>query len=72
MYGAKYREELINQIRALAKDLDEMAPQLVGESEMITDFGIELVFDRDCVPVIKLKRNHLGQHTCGYYFNKEE
>lgn len=57
----EYKELLVKQIQALASDLNDMAPDLVGDSGGITNFEIHLKFPPDgFVPTIELVREHIG------------
>lgn len=61
----RYREELVNNIKSMAKDLDEMAEDLVGTSEFITEFEIRLSFPQGSVgiPTIQLIREYLPRNV---------
>lgn len=63
-YNEKYRELLIAKVRALACDLIELAPELVGKADGISNFEIHLNFPQDGVlPTIEVVREHIGKHT---------
>ena len=61
--GQEYRELLIGKIRAMAKDLDDLAPDLVGDADLITNFEIHLKFPPDGLPTIELVREHIGSRS---------
>jgi hypothetical protein len=56
----KYREELVEQIKDLSVDLNNLASDLVGTSDLITNFEIHLKFSPDSTPTIELVREHLS------------
>lgn len=58
-----YRECLIKRIQALSQDLIKLAPDLVGEADLITSFEIHLKFGHDEVPTITLIREHIGEQA---------
>ena len=57
-----YRKELVATIRDLAEDLIEIAPELVGEADLISHFEIRLEFLQGEAPSIKLIRHHLSKN----------
>lgn len=61
--GQEYRELLVQQLRGLAQDLDNLAPDLVGNAELITNFEIHLKFPPDALPTIELVREHIGPRS---------
>lgn len=62
-YNEKYRELLIAKVRALACDMIDLAPELVGNADGISNFEIHLKFPQDCLPTIEVVREHIGRHT---------
>ena len=63
----EYRQMLVAQIKEMAKDLDEMAEDMVGNTDMITDFSIQLNFKQGYSPTILLVREHIGKHSSSYF-----
>ena len=59
----KYRDLLIKQIKGLAQDLDNLAPDLVGNADLMTNFEIHLKFPPDGLPTIELVREHIGSRS---------
>lgn len=53
-----YRKELCKTIQDLAKDLIELAPDFVGDGDLICNFEIRLKFPLRGVPSIELIREH--------------
>lgn len=70
MSSKEYRELLIYQIKALAYDLDNLAEDLVGEADLITNFEIRLKFFPDSVPTVELVREHIGRQASQVRINK--
>ena len=62
-YSEKYRELLVQQIKALAVDLDNLASDLVGNADLITNFEIHLKFSPNSLPTIELVREHIGKQA---------
>lgn len=62
-YSEKYRELLVQQIKALAVDLDTLASDLVGNADLITNFEIHLKFSPNSLPTIELVREHIGKQA---------
>lgn len=69
--GEQYRALLVERIRAAAKDLDEMAPDLVGNTDLISNFEITLSFSQDSVPCILLCREHIAKRSSQVFYDKE-
>ncbi len=67
-----YLVSLTHSIQALARDLEELAPDLVGSAGLITNFEIHLKFPPDSVPTIELIREHLGKNYLEYKFPERE
>lgn len=61
MSSEEYRQKLTEQIKALAADLYEMAPDLVGTTDMICNIEIQLKVGPDVAPSIVLVREHFGR-----------
>lgn len=61
--GKKYREWLIKIIQATVKDLEEMIPDLVGNTDALSNFEIHLKFSQDEIPTIELVREHLSKRA---------
>ena len=55
----KYRELLVEQIKAISHDLNNLAEDLVGGADLIANFEIHLKFSPDSVPSIELIREHI-------------
>ena len=58
-----YLISLTHSIQSLARDVEEMAPDLVGNLGLITDFEIRLKFPLNGVPTIQLIREHIGKNN---------
>lgn len=58
--GDSYRDLLVRQVKALANDVDTLAPDLVGSANLITNFEIHLKFPHDSLPTIEVIREHIG------------
>lgn len=59
-----YRNELIATVRDLAEELIKLAPDLVGDADLIHNFEIHLEFPlphMGKVPSIKLVREHYSE-----------
>ena len=56
-----YNERLIEQVKALGQDVIDRAEDLVGSSDLITDFDIWLRFSRDDFPTIEVTRSHASR-----------
>ena len=61
MNRGDYLVSLTHSIQALARDLEELAPDLVGSAGLITNFEIHLKFPSDGLPTIELIREHFGK-----------
>ena len=64
MSKEKYREELVATIRDLAEDLIKLAPDLVGNADLMYNFEIHLEFPMPRTgepPSIKLVREHYSE-----------
>lgn len=68
----EYRDIRIKEIRYLAKELDRIAPDLVGESNTTINFEIHLNFSHDTLPTIKLIREHFSPGSFQMHLNFEE
>ena len=64
-----YLVSLTHNIQALARDLEELAPDLVGSAGLITNFEIHLKFPSDGLPTIELVREHFSKN---YFLRKED
>lgn len=66
----EYRELLVKQIQALSYDLNNLASDLVGNADLITNFEIHLKFSPEfCVPTIEVVREHIGEQASQVYKN---
>lgn len=63
-----YLVSLTHNIQALARDLEELAPDLVGSAGLITNFEIHLKFPSDSLPTIELVREHVSKN----YFSERK
>lgn len=68
--SAEYRANLVSQIKALAKDLDEMAEDLVGNTDLISDLSLQLNFSQSKCPTILVVREHIGRNASSYYVDR--
>ena len=68
--SAEYRKMLVGQIKALAKDLDEMAEDLVGNTDLIADLSLQMNFSQGKCPTILVVREHIGRNASSYYVDR--
>ena len=61
MTSEEYRKKLTEQIKALAADVYEMAPDLVGSTDMICNIEIKLQVGPNMAPTVLLTREHIGK-----------
>lgn len=61
--GKEYRELLVERVKALSHDVIELAPDLVGNADLISNFEIHLKFPPDALPTIELVREHIGEQA---------
>ena len=50
MSGEKYREQLIELVKASGQEVIDRAEDLVGDGELMTEFTIQLLFPQDGAP----------------------
>lgn len=58
MSNEDFRKELVASVKALGETIVEMAEDLVGNADLITDFSILLNFPVDEAPEITITRSH--------------
>lgn len=58
----EYRRWLVKMVKVLAQDVYDMAPDLVGNSDLISNFEIRLKFEPDKCPNIELVREHISKN----------
>lgn len=58
MSNEEFREELVASVKALGETVVEMAEDLVGNGELISDFNILLKFPMGEIPEITITRSH--------------
>lgn len=61
MTSDEYRKKLTDQIKGLAADVYEMAPDLVGSTDMICNIELKLNVGPNMAPTITLVREHIGK-----------
>ena len=62
VYSEKYRQKLIDMVKAAGQDVIERAVDLVGNGDLICEFDIWLRFPQDGVPTIELTRSYLSKN----------
>ena len=62
VYSEKYRQKLIDMVKAAGQDVIDRAEDLVGNGDLICDFDIWLRFPQDGVPTIGLTRSYLSKN----------
>ena len=63
VYSEKYRQKLIEMVKAAGQDVIDRAEDLVGNGGLICDFDIWLRFPQDGVPTIELTRSYLSKNS---------
>ena len=63
VYSEKYRQKLIEMVKAAGQDVIDRAEDLVGNGDLICDFDIWLRFPQNGVPTIELTRSYLSKHS---------
>lgn len=58
-----FRKKLTKQIQAIASDLIDMAPDIVGDTDWISSLEIKLKFPQDSFPSIEIVREHLSNEV---------
>ena len=61
MSGEKYREQLIELVKASGQEVIDRAEDLVGDGELMTEFTIQLLFPRDEAPTISTTREYVSK-----------
>lgn len=59
--GEKYRQELIEMVKAAGQDVINRAEDLVGNGDLICDFDIRLRFPQNGLPTIELTRTYFSK-----------
>lgn len=62
VYSEKYRQKLIEMVKAAGQDVIDRAEDLVGNGDLICDFDIWLRFPQNGVPTIELTRSYLSKN----------
>ena len=63
VYSQKYRQKLIDMVKAAGQDVIDRAEDLVGNGDLICDFDIWLRFPQNGVPTIELTRSYLSKNS---------
>ena len=63
VYSEKYRQKLIDMVKAAGQDVIDRAEELVGNGDLICDFDIWLRFPQNGVPTIELTRSYLSKNS---------
>lgn len=63
VYSEKYRQKLIEMVKAAGQDVIDRAEDLVGNGDLICDFDIWLRFPQNGVPTIELTRSYLSKNS---------
>ena len=63
VYSEKYRQKLIDMVKAAGQDVIDRAEDLVGNGDLICDFDIWLRFPQNGVPTIELTRSYLSKNS---------
>ena len=61
--GEKYREQLIELVKASGQEVIDRAEDLVGDGELMTEFTIQLLFPQDGVPTISTTREYVSKNA---------
>ena len=59
--GEKYREQLIELVKASGQEVIDRAEDLVGNGELMTEFTIQLLFPHNEVPTISTTREYVSK-----------
>lgn len=59
--GEKYRQKLIEMVKAAGQDVINRAEDLVGNGDLICDFDIWLRFPQNELPTIELTRTYVSK-----------
>lgn len=59
--GEKYRQKLIEMVKAAGQDVINRAEDLVGNGDLICDFDIWLRFPQNGLPTIELTRTYFSK-----------
>lgn len=60
MNPREYRNMLAEEIQAMALEIANVAPEIVGNIDMIAELRIELFFPQDRVPYYLISREHVS------------
>lgn len=63
VYSEKYRQKLIEMVKAAGQDVIDRAEDLVGNGDLICDFDIWLRFPQNGIPTIELTRSYLSKNS---------
>lgn len=63
VYSEKYRQKLIELVKAAGQDVIDRAEDLVGNGDLVCDFDIWLRFPQNGVPTIELTRSYLSKNS---------
>ena len=63
VYSEKYRQKLIEMVKAAGQDVINRAEDLVGNGDLICDFDIWLRFPQNGLPTIELTRTYFSKDS---------
>lgn len=72
MSNEDFRKELVASVKALGETVVEMAEDLVGSADLITDFSILLNFPVNEIPEITITRSHGSKQYIKFINEKEK
>lgn len=58
---------LIEQVKAIGRELEDRAENLVGQEDLLIDFEIRLRFSRNEAPVIEVNRGYYSKECIAIY-----
>lgn len=68
MKSEEFRELLVEMVKSSGRELIDRAEDLVGNGDLISDFGIRISFPTDGrmlieVPIIEVTRSHISKKS---------
>ena len=71
---SNYRDLLVKMVKAAGQDIADRAEDLVGNSELMTNFSIRIDFPQgyDVVPKIEVYREFVSKKSLDVYVNEKE
>ena len=72
--GKKYRERLTKFVKLAGQMVIDMADDIVGNSDGISDLNINITFNQDSLPEVIITRSHVpkGENVQLIFENEEE